>query len=181
MRNPSDVDVQQVSRPSSEVHQLIEFEEQAGVELGAAERLLLVTDGTVTHMLEALTREPVEVSIIERKEEHGVLDRQVRLETTSGEVLLWARSEIELKHLPELVRTNLVNGDIGIGRALRNAGIDTRREIGSFDFIPADHQQFPSFVSDQQNLIKRTYRVHTSGTRVMTITEYFSRRHSWCR
>ena len=175
MDNRSDVETLQVSSPTATVNQLVEFEAETGIELAPAERLLLVTDGTVTHMLEALTRGPVAVVIVDRDETGGVLHRQVRLETDAGAVLLWAESTIHVECLPSVLRGQLVNGDIGIGQALRDARIDTHRDIGSFGYLSSAHDGFPAFIQAQQDLIRRTYRVHANGVAMMTITEYLCR------
>ena len=161
---------------------LTTLEREHGVALSPAERLLLATDGTVTHMLEALTGREVSVAILDREVTGGRLHRTVALEYGPDDrPLVWARSTIRLSVLEPSVADELVDGDVGIGHLLRDGETETRREIVDVDVRPAG--EFPPFVeTDASRLLERTYRIYADRDRLMTITEYFPKdRLSRCR
>lgn len=145
------------------------------VNLTPVERLLMATDGTVTHMLEALTRGPVDVDIIDRSVHGGSLIRKVVLRRRHDDsALTWAQSEVNLYPLDEDMESALVEGDIGIGDLLRDTYSETRREVVEMDAIWAGDQQFPAFIDNGSVLyLKRTYHVYSDENRIMEITEYF--------
>lgn len=150
-------------------------EEHDGVELSPVERLLLATDGTVTHMLESLTRGEVDVDILSREARGSTLNRQVVLRRSrDGSTLVWASSDVNLYPLAEEMTDRLVNGDIGIGDLLREEFAETHREIVDMQPVWYDTAEFPSFIEDASVLyLKRKYKVYSGGDRIMTISEYF--------
>lgn len=149
-------------------------EEYDGVMLSPVERLLMATDGTITHMLEALTRGPVDVDILSRQTDAGSLDRRVVLRRDSdGSPLVWAASDVNLYALPESMEEALVQGDIGIGDLLRDEYKETRREIVGMDATWPDSAAFPSFIDGHSALyLEREYKVYSNGNRLMTIREW---------
>ncbi|WP_440765841.1 chorismate--pyruvate lyase family protein [Natronorubrum sp. DTA7] len=153
---------------------LVTLERDADLTLSPIERLFLATDGTVTHMLEALTRGDVSVTILDRSVADSRLFRTVALvPDTEQNPLVWARSTIRLSSLADSVADELVDGEIGIGDVLREECTETRREIVEMNVHSAANR-FPSFVeSDAVCLLERTYQIYTADTRIMTITEYF--------
>lgn len=148
-----------------------------GVTLSPVERLLLATDGTVTHMLEALTRGPVTVNILNRDVSAGSLDRQVVLEREQdGSPLVWAESDVNLYPMDAAMEDELVRGDIGIGDLLREQYAETRRELVLMEPVWHDTADFPAFIDGHSALyLKRTYKVYSDGDRIMTITEFFAK------
>ena len=154
---------------------LRDLERRERVELSPVARLLLATDGTVTHMLEALTGQHVTIDILGRDVSGTTLHRTVALEGAgSGEQLVWARSEIDLSLLEKEIADALVNGDIGIGDLLFDECTETRREIVDMGAVFHENGGFPPFVdSDAAYLFQRRYRIYDNGDRIMTITEYF--------
>lgn len=150
------------------------LERKTGVALSPVERLFLVTDGTITHMLEALTRGGVSVDILDREVQGNELLRTVALRPEAVDrALVWARSTVFLRHLDGAVADELVAGDVGIGTLLREECAETRREIVDLDVRFAD-AAYPSFVdADPDYLLERTYEIHANGDRIMTITEFF--------
>ncbi len=153
---------------------VVDLEREAGLTLSPIERLFLSTDGTVTHMLEALTRREVSIDILHREVTGNRLYRTVALECDSGRTpLVWARSTIRLSPLEESIADELVDGDIGIGHVLREECAETRRTIAEVN-ARFDGEGFPSFVeSDAACLLERTYRIHAASAHIMTITEFF--------
>ncbi len=153
---------------------LVTLERDADLTLSPIERLFLATDGTVTHMLEALTRGDVSVSILDRAVADNRLFRTVALvPDAERNPLVWARSTVRLSPLADTVADELVDGEIGIGDVLREECTETRREIVEMN-VHSTANRFPSFVeSDAACLLERTYQIYTADTRIMTITEYF--------
>lgn len=153
------------------------LEDNDGITLTPTERLLMATDGTVTHMLEALTRDHVTVDIISRDVMAGVLHRDVVLrQARDGSPLVWAASDVPLDPLEDDITDELVEGTMGIGDLLRARGAETRRRITDMRVRHAGEENLPPFVNGQAMVyLERTYNVHQHGERVMTITEFFPR------
>ena len=154
---------------------LLDLERRERVELPPAARLLLATDGTVTHMLEALTGQQVTIDILDREVSGTTLHRTVALEKgKDSHPLVWARSKVNLSLLEDELADALVNGDIGIGDLLFEECTETRRDIVDMGAVFRDDGDFPSFVDSQAAyLLQRRYRIYDNGDRIMTITEYF--------
>lgn len=146
-----------------------------GVSLSPVERLLLTTDGTVTNALEALTRGEVTVDILNRDVKGSTLHREVALRRdVDGSALAWAESRTNLYPLDTDIEDSLVNGQIGIGDLLREKYAETRREVEEMDAVWHDTQDFPDFITGTSAMyLRRTYKIHSGGDRIMTITEYF--------
>lgn len=151
------------------------LEEHDAVDLSPVERLLMATDGTVTHMLEALTRDHVEVDILDRRVNGSWLKRKVVLRRDrDGSPLVWAESEVNLHPMEMEMEDELVSGDIGIGDLLRGRYEETRREVTSMGVAWEDTADLPGFIDDGSVLyLERTYKVYSGGDRLMTITEWF--------
>lgn len=149
--------------------------EDGGVHPTPVERLLLATDGTVTHMLEALTNDTVEVDIIDRTVEGASLHREVCLRRANDpSPLVWARSEVNLYPLDDEMADTLVAGDVGIGDLLRDKYAETRREIISMRSVWRDDDEIPDFISGGSVLfLKRTYAIYSDDHRLMEIEEWF--------
>lgn len=151
------------------------LESDPAVACTPVERLLLSTDGTVTHALEALTRGEVNVDILKREVHGSTLHRQVVLRRGRDDSpLVWAESEVNTRPMDMEMEDALVAGDIGIGDLLREQYAETRREILSMEPARTDDGGFPRFINGGSYLyLKRTYRVYSDGDRLMEITEYF--------
>lgn len=151
------------------------LDDHASVSLSPVERLLLATDGTVTHMLEALTRGEVDVDILDRDVDGSTLTRRVVLRRSSdGSPLVWAASEVNLHPLPMAMEDELVEGDIGIGDLLRDQYEETRREIIDMRPVWAGDDELPTFISGHSTLyLARAYDVYSDGQRIMQISEFF--------
>jgi chorismate-pyruvate lyase len=151
------------------------LEDHRAVRLSPVERLLLATDGTVTHMLEALTRGAVDVDILNRWVDGATLHREVALRRGSdGSVLAWAHSRVSTYPLETEMESRLVEGHVGIGDLLREEYAETRRELVGMDVAFAGDGDLPRFVDARSTCyLERTYRVYGDGQRLMSITEWF--------
>jgi chorismate-pyruvate lyase len=145
-------------------------------------RALLVTDGTVTKILEAYFWEPVAVDTLAqelRPAERGipwldvaarqqVLIRQARLRgSDSGRIYATAYSVIRTERIPQAFRQRLVDGEIGIGVLIRDSGLESYREVMEVGAAQLD----PDAPEDER--VFRTYRIIIDGAPVILITETF--------
>lgn len=148
-------------------------------QLPAILRTLLVTDGTVTKVLEAFFWEPVNVEAVEQKPETATapidslgieqgetyLSRDVRLRgSESGDIYVRAHSIIRTRELPADITRELVEGRIGIGQLLRTKGLETYREV-----IDVFEENAPG----DEHCIGRTYRIYLHDVPAITVTERF--------
>ncbi|WP_330633191.1 chorismate--pyruvate lyase family protein [Halocatena halophila] len=138
------------------------------------ERVILTHDGTVTRMLEALTGQPITVTILARYIRGDTLYRTVALESAlDPDPLVWATSEVDLQSLDPQYEAILRDQDIGIGAMFWNEQFETFRELVDFDSITAQ-EQFPSFINaNTSKLLKRTYTIYHEKNNIMDIVEYF--------
>jgi chorismate-pyruvate lyase len=144
-------------------------------------RTLLVTDGTVTKVLEAYFWEPVDVRAeyleVVRAERpipwlnldanQQVLARRVQLiGEQSGTLYAEAFSVVRLDELDPGLQQSLVEGSVGIGVLLRESGLETYREIMTVGVEPGADGQGGEWVY-------RTYRITCDKKPVILIRESF--------
>lgn len=142
-------------------------------------RALLVTDGTVTKILEAYFWEPVAVDTVEQRFEAALqpvswiavevgdccLIRDARLRgVDSGRSFAEAFSLIRTELIPPAFRQRLVDREIGIGVLIRDSGMESYREVMD---VGLDR------TADGGMAVFRTYRIIIDGHPVILITEYF--------
>lgn len=142
-------------------------------------RALLVTDGTVTKILEAYFWEPVAVDTLEQRFEVAkspvpwiaveagdrCLIRDARLRGMhSGRAFAEAFSLIRTELIPEGFRRRLIHREIGIGALIRDSGLESYREVLDVG-LGADQSPGGS--------VFRTYRIVIGRNPVILITEYF--------
>lgn len=151
------------------------LEDDDSVNLTPVERLLLATDGTMTHMLEALTRGHVEVDIIDRRVHGSTLTRDVVLRRgRDGSPLVWAQSEVNLYPLDVEMEDRLVDGSVGIGDLLREEYAETRREVTGMSARWSGDDSLPGFIDAASTLyLEREYDIHSDEQRIMSILEWF--------
>lgn len=152
------------------------------------QRALLVTDGTVTKLIEAYTLEPVQ---IERLHDIGscdpehhpwltvddattVVQRRVLIRGRySGRLYVYADSLVVPARLPEAVRNRLDMQGEGLGRLLNDAKCETRREVL---WVGREHaSDLPESVrrSTDGEFVTRVYRIISNSQPVALITERF--------
>lgn len=152
------------------------------------QRILLGTDGTVTHILEAFADEPIEVVKLDQRldgptdadaaldvpRDARVLRRQVVLRTRrSKAVLLYAEAVIAPDRLPLELLSGLLDTDKPIGRLLAEHRLETFREVLVVDREPAGLCAVHFDGDADAELIFRTYRILSRGAPIMLITEKF--------
>ncbi|KAA6187382.1 DUF98 domain-containing protein [Thiohalocapsa marina] len=153
-------------------------------------RALLVTDGTVTKILEAYFWEPVRVDTlrqecidveaaipwIEVSAGDRVMVRRVQLRgVDTGLPYAHAFSVIRLERIPEGFRQRLIDREIGIGALIRDSGLESYREVMEVGLEgPPSPEVSPDATQDAiQGGVSRTYRIIIAGEPVILITETF--------
>ena len=170
-------------------HRLKEIEELVG-RLSPVQKILLGTDGSVTQLLESVTGHPVSVRTREQEvvkadtldAEHlniapgdAVNHRIVELcDATTGEVLVYAKSQTPVARLAPAFRDDLMKADIPIGRIIKNHHIEARREILAAQVTPAKDDVSGIFsICRNEPLLTRQYQIIHGGEPLIFIEEQF--------
>jgi chorismate-pyruvate lyase len=152
------------------------------------QRVLLITDGTLTEILEATLLERIGLikvaqqviyataSHVHLEPDPGevVMERRILLRgAESGKNYVYAESFIAVDRLGPSFREELVNSNTPLGRLWREYKLETFKELLDVRCRPANDlsEYFDSARTSQ--LLVRTYRVFSRGRPVMVITEYF--------
>jgi chorismate-pyruvate lyase len=148
-------------------------------------RTLLVTDGTVTKILEAYFWEPVEVRTLEQEffsaerpvdwiqvaSGDRVLIRRAQLVgQDSGRIFVNAFSVIRTELIPDAFRRRLIDREIGIGVLIRDSGLESYREVLEIGVEPHEDHEQPAPAGQ---VVFRTYRIIIEREPVILITESF--------
>ena len=151
-------------------------------------RILLVTDGTLTQLLEAYTLEKVEVILLEQQtrtlgednpwleasQGTQVIDRQIMLRgMASGTVYGFANSTLVVSRLSAGVLDGLEYGAEGLGRLLNSSRAEVRRErlwFGQETFCPPAKS---TGYQAGQEFLSRSYRMVSGGLPLNLINEKF--------
>lgn len=156
--------------------------------LGAVPRILLATDGTLTHILEAYAAEPVHLvklsstpvtdgsvrASLGLDEGERAVRRVILLRGTKSDItFVHAESVVMLDRLPALVARGLQETDTPIGKLLFSCRAETLRElIGVGEERNAEVAQHLG-LDHSEPLAARTYRILSGGRPVARITERF--------
>jgi beta-ribofuranosylaminobenzene 5'-phosphate synthase len=166
---------------------LVEIEGKVG-RLSVLQKILLGTDGSVTQLLESVTGHPVEVRTREQEivQADGIAAERLGvapgdevnhrivelLDATTGEVLVYAKSQTPVARLAPEFREDLMRADIPIGKIIERHHIEARREILTAQVTPDDTGGiFP--VCKNEPLLMRQYRIIHGGKPLIFIQEQF--------
>jgi len=162
--------------------------------LDLLQRILLISDGTLTDTLEAAFLEPIALRKIDLKvvaspapvpdlalaAGEALMERKVVLQgETSGRNYVYAESLLALDRLPPRFQNDLVATDVPLGRLWAEYKLETwkellavwRRPIGVLaEFFPGN---------GQTDLLARRYRMISGGRPLMLITEHFPTAFEW--
>jgi len=156
------------------------------------QRILLVTDGTVTELLEVYADEEMRVvKLFERvltlaadvpwldvKAGDAILRRNILLQgKTSGTNYLYAESLIAIDRLSPVARDGLLTSHMPIGYLMRKHRMETFREILQVCTEVAANAARYFNISPTAALISRTYAVNYANQPLMLITEKFPESH----
>ena len=152
------------------------------------QRIMVGTDGTVTHILEAFAGEAIEAvklsqelgpsgradALLELPGESQVLRRRVLLRgTRSARNLLYAEAVVVVARVHLDVLNGMLSTDEPIGRLLAENQVETFREILVVDRAPAGACAVHFGIDPGEEVVSRTYRIISHGLPIMLITERF--------
>ena len=159
------------------------------VRLSKAQRLLLMTDGSVTTLLEVLTGKPVVVTTLLQQVVKADTDRAVDLDITEGDninyrvvvlknedddrPLIYAESYTPIARLQKEFRHDLMKADVPIGRILAQRKIESRREIRRIESTLNEELSDLFGVPHDIPMLSRTYDVINHGMVLIRIIETF--------
>lgn len=165
------------------------IEKRIGFNLSNVQKILLTTDGSVTRILEVLTKKPVVIetkvkTIIKADEDlaralkikfgEAVNFRVVHLKNPDDRALVFAKSWTPMKGLSNAIKRDLTSADIPIGKILIKHKIETRREIMSIDTINADDEMVEAFnVKFGDLMLSRYYNIIHEAKILIRINEVF--------
>ena len=162
--------------------------------LSHLQKILLMTDGTVTELLEHLSREPIVIeklyqAIINNHDEvpasHApgvyqsegpVLIRKIILKGKhTDKNYIYAESTILIDRLPECFRNELIDSKIPIGKLWSKHKLETYKTDFSAE-SENSNVEISGYLSVpvDSELLSRTYSVYSCGEKSMIITEKFS-------
>jgi beta-ribofuranosylaminobenzene 5'-phosphate synthase len=151
---------------------------------------MLLTDGSMTLLLEIYTGDPVAVEtltqeMIQATEEiaaklgvdvgSSVNYREVVLKNgLSGEVLLYARSLTPISRLTDEFRDDLLRADIPIGRIMKLHGLEFRRELVKIEKEDVSARLIGIFgLKEGEYILKRVYNIIHDEKILISIMEAF--------
>jgi chorismate-pyruvate lyase len=141
-------------------------------------RMLLTTDGSVTPLLEASFDAPVAVETLTNtlgESRPRSLHRTAVLRLAgSGRPLLRANSVLAVDRMPEVARDALLEGAAPIGTVLRDARLETRRELKPYTEDTATAEDAAALGVDEGSpVFERTYRIVSFSRELAVVTERF--------
>lgn len=158
--------------------------------LSRFQKILLVTDGTVTKLLEHHLSESISVFKLNeiitthtKKSQHTasdylygdpILEREILLQGQQTKTnWLYAKSTIFLNHLRKDFLTDLTGSNEPIGKLWGKYRLETYKSIISTGKEKADKLAKYFNIQLTDELISRTYNVYSDKKIIMTITEKF--------
>ncbi|MCA0354203.1 MAG: chorismate pyruvate-lyase family protein [Chloroflexi bacterium] len=159
--------------------------------LNPLERILLITDGTVTEILQAYYREPInliklsekistnrEIDLLDVRVGEEVLERQILLQgRDSGRTYIYAESLIAIEKFDDELRASmrdtLLNSNLPLGRLWLDHRLETFKEMVSQRQEKAHNLCSIFDIPNDHHVVLRTYRVFSRKKKIMLITEMF--------
>ncbi|MBD2603570.1 DUF98 domain-containing protein [Scytonema hofmannii FACHB-248] len=157
--------------------------------LSYLQRIILITDGTLTDILEAYLLEHIqvlkisekvevttqEIPILELEQGSEIINRKIFLQgENSRKNLLYAESKIVLGRLDKDFKNGLLKSKTPIGHLWFQFRLETFKEIIESGKEPAN--ELSAYFIDTEpkdQLLFRTYRVFSNRKPIMMITEKF--------
>ena len=163
--------------------------EKLDLELSKAQQLLLMTDGSVTTLLEVITGKPVVVTTLLQQVVEADAERASALDVEEGDninyrvvvlknddnhqPLIYAESYTPIARLKKEFRHDLMKADIPIGRIMNQRKIESRREIRRIEIVCNEEVSDLFGVAQNVPLLSRTYDIISHDTVLIRITETF--------
>ena len=163
------------------------LEKLKNLEIPTYLRVCCGTDGSLTTLLEIMTRKPVIITtesqytvkadlgtsdLLEIKEGSDVNNRVVRL-STGNTVFVHARSLSPLERMPETMREQLMRADIPIGQILRSHNLEIRRDMRELEILERES------TFDGIPVLSRSYKIIHNNCTFMWINEHFPIDERW--
>lgn len=151
--------------------------------LSTSQKALLVTDGTVTQLLEVFSGEKVRVrklgqsltaggpAVLQVSGEEPVITRRILL-CGDTRKYLHAESWLVPARMPRDLQNALQNTDTPIGQLWKASRLETFREI--IDFRREDNSEVSGLLETRAGLLSRSYLVRTGGQPMALIVERFA-------
>ena len=167
------------------------LESVAGIDparLSPLQRILLITDGTLTEILEAHFLEPIELVKLSQQvfvsnadlpasfvaPGESVLERKIKLRgSRSRRVYVYAESLLLVDRLDRQFRAELMESDVPLGRLWHKFRLETYKELVSIGCRPAAGLDTCLDCPEDSHVLTRTYDVISARVRLMRISEYF--------
>jgi beta-ribofuranosylaminobenzene 5'-phosphate synthase len=159
------------------------------VKLSKAQQLLLMTDGSVTTLLEVLTGKPVVVTTLLQQIVEADTERAAELDIAEGDninyrvvvlknedgdqPLIYAESYTPIARLQKEFKHDLMKADIPIGRIMAQRKIESRREIRHIETTLNEELSDLFSVPHETPMLSRTYDIISHGMVLIRITETF--------
>lgn len=165
------------------MHQLIDLKK-----LSPLQRIILISNGTLTELLEHLVDEPLqvvklhesinatsnEIAYLNLPKNQQVITREICLQgKNSGQNWLYAKSKIVLERLPLSFREDLLDSQIPIGKLWAKHRVETYKEIELPFSEMAEKLALYFNIAPEKELLGRTYRVFSNQQPIMMLTEKF--------
>jgi chorismate-pyruvate lyase len=150
--------------------------------LSSMQKALLVTDGTVTQLLEVFAREEIRVKKLGQSQVQGgpallaagddepVISRRILL-CGDRRAYLHATSWLVPARMPREMQAALTLTDAPIGQLWKAARLETFREI--VDFRPESNPEISGMLGSTAGLLSRSYLVNTGGRPMALVVERF--------
>lgn len=156
--------------------------------LSMLQRLILVSNGTLTKLLENLVCEPltviklhenleitpVEIPYLELTKNEQIVEREICLQgKKTGTNWLYAKSIIVPTRLPTLFREELLESQIPIGTLWTKHRVEMFKELQPPFCETAGELAVHFNIASNDKLLGRTYRVFSNQMPIMMLTEKF--------
>lgn len=130
---------------SSMLERLQELEKRSGLRVEVPQKILLAETGTLEQVLSILSGEGIVVKILEQTELGGIISRESEIRTSSGRVLVRARSKIFARAVPRKILLLIRLQRKGIGSILQNNELETFRKIIEIGYDPVSSNLFRKY------------------------------------
>ena len=150
-------------------------------------RVCAGTDGSVTFLLEIMTRH--DVTVLTEKQHQIPADDSIaslfgidvgddvncRVVTlvADGVPYVYAKSLAPIGRMPESVRQDMMRADIPIGKILREHGIETRRDFDTIEMLEG------KTLFGCESVLSRSYKIVHKGNVLMWINEQMPVDERW--
>ena len=159
--------------------------------LNPIQRILLITNGSITSILEAVTNKEIKIETLEQnvikadkkiteflKMERGDVNYREVVLKSNGEVLAYAISYAPLERLKKEFKDDLMRADIPIGKIISKHSLEVRREINWIEIKNAGTGKLAVIfgLNETDKILSRNYNIINNGEILINITEYFPAR-----